>query len=106
MLYGPIVPIVAGASPGCGVIKGSQLDIEIRAWATSAYVDPPPQILAVERRLRAIMRAHGVLRERRKPIALPSVHRFRDPDGQVWASLLRVPAEIACESVGNLPMVP
>ncbi len=106
LLYGPRIPTEPGASPGCGVERGSDLDRAIQKWATTAYTDPPPEVLAVERRMRAIMHAQGMLRERRRVV---SVRRWVDPDGAAWTR--QVPqaasrAESCCATVGNLAKVP
>ena len=58
-------------APGCcGVVRGSELDMELRIWATQRGdkdVDLRTSgVLAIERKLRALLRAQGVLHERRR----------------------------------------
>lgn len=58
MLYGP------RRTGGCGIVMGSKLEADLREWATERGVHRSDQVLAIERRLRCILRAHGVLPQR------------------------------------------
>jgi len=61
----------------CGVTMGSPLDIELREWATERGVHRTDQVRAIERRLRCLLRAHGVMPVRRR------FRCVRVPTGQV-----------------------
>lgn len=61
----------------CGVTMGSPLDIELREWATERGVHRTDQVRAIERRLRCLLRAHGVMPVRRRFKA----HRYDCQDG-------------------------
>lgn len=50
----------------CGVVQGSHLDAKLRLWATQrGAIERDDQILAIERRMRALLRAHGMMTHRR-----------------------------------------
>lgn len=54
-------------APGCcGVERGSELDLDLRVWATERGTMRTNDVLAVERLLRRLMRAQGTLHERRR----------------------------------------
>jgi hypothetical protein len=86
LLYGPVEPEEAGAMPGCGVVQGGELDLELRRWATTAGqgTERSDAIRRVERRLRDLFREHGLMRARYRA---PAVHHWVDPDGVSWGSL-------------------
>lgn len=60
LLYGPI------DEGCCGVERGSELDHDLRVWATERGTPRSNEVLRIERRLRALMRAQGVLVVRRR----------------------------------------
>lgn len=74
LLYGP-------RSEGCcGVERGSALDLELQAWALTTGAERTGAVLAVERRLRRALRAHGLKRTHpRAPLCDRLV--FVDADG-------------------------
>jgi len=79
LLYGP------RELGGCGLEPGGQLDLELRAWATTAgqATTRTPEIRSVERRMRDLLRAHGLMGPRTRA---PAVRHWTDPDGLTWAS--------------------
>ncbi len=86
LLYAPRVPVEEGASPGCGVEHGSELDLELRRWATTAGcgTERTDAVRSIERKLRDLLREHGLMQERTRA---PAVRRWTDPDGAVWSSV-------------------
>lgn len=69
LLYGRN-PDGSPAAGCCGVVRGSELDMELRMWATQRGTARTNEVLAIERKLRALLRAQGVLHERRRFRAL------------------------------------
>lgn len=61
----------------CGVVMGSHLDTALREWATERGTHRSDQVRAIERRLRCLLRAHGVMPVRRR------FQCVRVPTGQV-----------------------
>ncbi|MGL5912279.1 MAG: hypothetical protein ACRCZP_19900 [Phycicoccus sp.] len=110
MLYGP-------RSAGCcGVERGGPLDERIRAWATSAHLQSckgrgcdclarTDDVLAVERKIRAILRQHSLLAERRR-VAIPRVRHWKDPDNRVWAKAMRDRENSPCATVQVVAKLP
>lgn len=78
LLYGP------RETGGCGVVPGGPVDLELRAWVSSASADRVGSVWLIERRLRACLRAAGILIERPR---VPRVRRWTDADGVVWGRL-------------------
>lgn len=78
LLYGP------RSTGGCAIVPGSPEDLELRQWATSPGGERTSLVLAVERRMRASLRAHGLLLSRRRP---PPVRHWVDPEGATWGRL-------------------
>lgn len=95
MLYGP------RETGGCGIVPGSDDDLELRRWATTRDLDATAlrsaAVVRVERRLRAALRAHGLMTVRRK---LARVRRYTYDDGQTFAR------EIPCADGQNLARLP
>ena len=88
---------------GCGVEPDSPLDLELRHWATTAGVPRSEAVRAVERRMRAILRAHGVMPARRR---IAAVRRWVDPDGAAWTRQVDPCAETRCTDGQNAATVP
>lgn len=101
----------------CGVAKGSDLDLRLRAWATSSHLPtcpgPPlkrncdcgertPAVERVEKRMRMAMRAARMLRERAR---VPRIARHVEPDGAVSARVWEPCAKSRCASAQDVPMV-
>jgi hypothetical protein len=63
LLYGPI------DQGCCGVVRDSELDQDLRAWATERGTPRTNEVLAIERRLRALLRAQGVMVVRHRFVA-------------------------------------
>lgn len=97
LLYGP------REGGGCGVVPGGELDMLLRRWATSEYREPEGPIPAIERRLRAAMRAAGMVRAR---VTVPRTRRHVEADGTVSVRSYDPSEKSRCASSGNLPMVP
>jgi hypothetical protein len=55
LLYGP------REQGYCGVVKGSGLDLELQQWATQRGLGRSDEVRAVERRMRCLLRAHGIM---------------------------------------------
>lgn len=100
MLYGP------REQGCCGVVRGGALDRALRDWATHAESERTAEIRAVDRRMRAILRQHGLLAERRPA---PKVRRWVDPESRVWARLVAAAVaseKTACADGLDLPRLP
>ena len=100
MLYGP------RETGGCGVERGGPLDRELQRWASTPGAERTDDIRAIDRRMRAILRAHGMLVVRRK---LTPVHRWVDPDGAAWTRQVAprsVPDESPCASGLEVVSIP
>lgn len=57
LLYGPRI------KGCCGVKQGSTLDQQLRTWATERGTERSDQILAIERRMRTLLRLHGMMHQ-------------------------------------------
>lgn len=76
LLYGP------RSTGSCGVPPDSTLDRQLRYWATHSGVRRTKQIAAIERRMRSVLRAHGLI----VPVNRSSdIRHWTDPDGVCWA---------------------
>lgn len=99
MLYGP-------KSAGCcGVERGGPLDRELQHWATTAGSIRSDSVLAIERKLRAILRQHSLLAERRR-VAIPRVRHWKDPENRVWAKAMRDRENSPCATVQVVAKLP
>lgn len=88
---------------GCGVEPDSPLDLELRHWATTAGAPRSEAVRAIERRMRAILRAHGVMPVRRR---IAAVRQWVDPDGAAWTRQVAPCAETRCADGQNAATVP
>jgi hypothetical protein len=57
LLYGPRI------TGCCGVTPGSHLDLELRTWATERGTERSDQVRAIERRMRTLLRLHGMMHQ-------------------------------------------
>lgn len=80
LLYGP------RRTGGCGVVQGSPLDVELRTWATERGTGRSDQVRAIERRMRGLLRNHGL--QRPTPAVL-RMRRWEDPEGRAWTRAVR-----------------
>lgn len=88
ILYGP------RSTGGCGVERGGPLDRELKRWASTPGAVRTHEIRSVDRRMRAVLRMHGLLAQR-APIA--KVRRWTDPEGRQWTR--QVPPEPAAKNI-------
>lgn len=72
LLYGP---------DGCGITPGSDDDRELQQWASNPGSDRSSLVLRVERRMRRLLRDHGLMRPRsRAPVA----REWTDDEGRTF----------------------
>jgi hypothetical protein len=99
MLYGP------RETGGCGVERGGPLDRELQRWASTADGTRTDDVLAVERRLRAILRQHGILAERRR-VYVPRVRHWKDPEDRIWGRVVKESENSPCTTVQEVVSIP
>lgn len=74
LLYGP------QEQGGCGVVRDSPLDHELRAWATTKGHPRTREVEAVEKRLRRRLREHGL--QVARPRIRTEKYAFEDTQGR------------------------
>lgn len=89
----------------CGVVQGSHLDAKLRLWATQrGAIERDDQILAIERRMRALLRAHGMMATQRR---FRARRELDTGDGTPTLRAIGFDAgESACATVQNVLRLP